>query len=45
MVRGLFFSVVINMDDSIEFEKILKWSLTNLGMVPVRLPTVIVKQP
>jgi hypothetical protein len=45
MARGLFFSVVINMDDSVEFEKILKWSLANQGMVPVRLPTVIVKQP
>jgi len=34
VVHGLFFGVVINMDDSIEFEKILKWSWANQGMVP-----------
>jgi len=33
VVHGLFFGVVINMNDSIEFEKILKWSLANRGVV------------
>jgi hypothetical protein len=34
MVHGLFFGVVINKDNNIELERILKWSWADQGMVP-----------